>query len=173
MTCVVSASDVGERSGRTRDRRKCAAFYYWTRRERTRGRPAARPLSEVFAPSSPPCSGLTLKSGSGLPTNCAIATAGRVEATGCLARPAARGCCARLLRWSTDKTAAAGKLFPSGGVTLALCFYHQWPLDAGYSVRGKKTATNVIQLSVSCESASRTGRRRVEVPQVWLSRRTW
>ena len=46
-----------------------------TPRERTRGRPAARPLSEVFAPSSPPLSGLTLKSGSGLPTNCAMAIA--------------------------------------------------------------------------------------------------
>ena len=46
-----------------------------TQRERTRGRPAARPLSEVFAPSSPPRSGLTLKSGSGLPTNCAMAIA--------------------------------------------------------------------------------------------------
>ena len=46
-----------------------------TPRERTRGRPAASPLSEVFAPSSPPLSGLTLKSGSGLPTNCAMAIA--------------------------------------------------------------------------------------------------
>jgi hypothetical protein len=46
-----------------------------TRRERTRGRPAASPLSEVFAPRAPPASGLTMKSGSGLPTNCAMAIA--------------------------------------------------------------------------------------------------
>ena len=46
-----------------------------TLRERTRGRPAARPLSDVFAPRAPPASGLTMKSGSGLPTNCAMAIA--------------------------------------------------------------------------------------------------
>ena len=43
-----------------------------TRRERTRGRPAARPLSDVFAPRAPLASGLTWKSGKGLPTNCAM-----------------------------------------------------------------------------------------------------
>ena len=77
-----------------------------TRRERTRGRPAAMPLSEVFAPSSPPRSGLTLKSGRGLPTNCAIATVGRVEATGCLAC-ASSARLARTLIGMVDKTAPA------------------------------------------------------------------
>ena len=74
MTCVVSASDVGERSRRKRDGRRAPRIFLGrTPRERTRGRPAAIPLSEVFAPSSPPRSGLTLKSGSGLPTKDAIA----------------------------------------------------------------------------------------------------
>ena len=62
------------RGGRATDEER-RVYLGRTLRERTRGRPAARPLSDVFAPRAPPASGLTMKSGSGLPTNCAMAIA--------------------------------------------------------------------------------------------------
>ena len=78
MTCVccVFPRPMSEnaRGGRATDEER-RVYLGRTLRERTWGRPAARPLSDVFAPRAPPASGLTMKSGSGLPTNCAMAIA--------------------------------------------------------------------------------------------------